>query len=364
MTRKKGGTKAAVAPPLTAGDVTGLIILTSASASEAAQESALLGGSFFTHALVTGLRGAADEDSDFIVTVDEAYSYAYHATLVLTEATRGGPQHATRELELRGTGAIGLADLRRKTSALVLDDHFAGRFAIYDARQRNVAEVTKKEGRASSIAFAPGTYQVFFDAVDGVRKATVTLVPDRSVRASALRFIEVATSDTVTRGVTPTLSPRGRALAENAYRMQAIRLKPGLLGSKRVVQGDTEVPLDGSTFYRVVGREDLFAETQGRAAWQTGLWTAGTILAGVGGAVCLGGVAAVAWGDDERWERSPLQTTGAFLVLPGVCALGTGVCTASASTLIPVDPLSQEDREVLIEAHNATTRRGLGLMAH
>ena len=77
-----------------AAEVRGHAYLTSSSADEAAQESDRIGGSFFTHFLVTGLRGAADADSDKRVTLDEAYRFAFDETLARTEAIGGGPQHA------------------------------------------------------------------------------------------------------------------------------------------------------------------------------------------------------------------------------------------------------------------------------
>jgi len=55
----------------------GTAILASAGFGELAQESARLGGSYFTHHLVSALYGAADDDSDLRVTLKEAYLYAY-----------------------------------------------------------------------------------------------------------------------------------------------------------------------------------------------------------------------------------------------------------------------------------------------
>src|SRR6478736_3882515 len=60
--------------------LSGMVLLTSSGADELSQESRALAGSVFTHHLVSGLRGAADEDGDHQVTISEAYHYAYGRT--------------------------------------------------------------------------------------------------------------------------------------------------------------------------------------------------------------------------------------------------------------------------------------------
>ena len=84
----------------------GLAFLTASSASEDAQESDELRGSFFTHALVSGLLGAADRDGDGAVVLDEAYRYAYEATLRATSRTFAGTQHPTFRYDFRGQGEL------------------------------------------------------------------------------------------------------------------------------------------------------------------------------------------------------------------------------------------------------------------
>ncbi|MEO1172273.1 MAG: caspase family protein, partial [Myxococcota bacterium] len=94
LTRMKGGKKREPLSLDESAQVKGSAILTSASATEAAQESDQLGGSFFTHYLVSGLRGAADSDGDGRITLTEAYQFAYQETLRRTEKTQAGAQHA------------------------------------------------------------------------------------------------------------------------------------------------------------------------------------------------------------------------------------------------------------------------------
>ena len=113
LTRVKGG--APVAPfdlrvdERIAGE--GAVFLTSSSASEDSQESDEIKGSFFSHALISALLGAADDNGDGRVTLDEAYRYAYEATLRASSRTLFGLQHPTFQYELRGQGDLVLATL-------------------------------------------------------------------------------------------------------------------------------------------------------------------------------------------------------------------------------------------------------------
>jgi hypothetical protein len=76
LTRFKGGRiRAPFALPDERQLGDGVAFLTASSASEDAQESDELRGSFFTHAFVSGLLGAADQDGDGSIALDEAYRY-------------------------------------------------------------------------------------------------------------------------------------------------------------------------------------------------------------------------------------------------------------------------------------------------
>ena len=62
-------------------------MLASSSGSELSQESETLRSSYFTHHLLVGMRGAGDANRDGQVSIDEAYRYAYHQTLLATAET-------------------------------------------------------------------------------------------------------------------------------------------------------------------------------------------------------------------------------------------------------------------------------------
>ena len=97
LTRVKGGR---LAPPIAivVGDAIpadGVVFWSASAASEDAQESDDIQGSFFTHYLVSGLAGPADVNGDGAITTDEAFEYARAATLRASSRTLAGPQHAT-----------------------------------------------------------------------------------------------------------------------------------------------------------------------------------------------------------------------------------------------------------------------------
>ena len=95
MTRKKGGTRRPAFLYDQASQVMGHAFLTSASEDEVAQESDRIRGSFFTHYLVSGLRGAADLSGDRRVTPHRGLSLrlrgdvAYHRVDRRWRSTRG-----------------------------------------------------------------------------------------------------------------------------------------------------------------------------------------------------------------------------------------------------------------------------------
>ncbi len=161
ITREKGGRRG---PSFLedAGDVggqTGVVLIGSSSADESSQESDELGGSFFTHHLVSGLRGDADVSGDRKVTLSEVYTYAYHRTVRATANTRAGPQHPTYSYDLEGQGEVILTDLATSTAALIFEAASAGDFLVFDdTHDRVAAELSKKSGEARRLALPPGRY--------------------------------------------------------------------------------------------------------------------------------------------------------------------------------------------------------------
>jgi hypothetical protein len=180
LTRSKGGRNV---PAFLVDQSTrseGYAILTSSSENEAAQESDRIGGSYFTHALNSGLRGAADASQDGRVTLHEAYQFAYNETLVRTQSTRGGPQHAGYEMQLTGSGDVVLTDLREASSFLDLAKDLQGRIFIRDSAERLVAELYKPADSEMRLGLSAGTYGLRVLQGDRWGAGTVTLEDGKS----------------------------------------------------------------------------------------------------------------------------------------------------------------------------------------
>jgi len=183
LIRGKGGIRRAPFLMDESSEVKGHAYLTSSSANEVAQESDRIGASYFTHHLVTGLRGAADVNNDRRVTLSEAYQYAFHQTLARTEKTRKGPQHPNYDFELAGSGDIVITALGAMASTMLFEKAIGGRFFIRDARGRLVAELEKIPGRRIELGLDPGRYRVNLHQNDRVFTTEITL---RRGRRSAL----------------------------------------------------------------------------------------------------------------------------------------------------------------------------------
>ncbi|HEX7840872.1 MAG TPA: caspase family protein, partial [Kofleriaceae bacterium] len=125
-------------------DASGVAVLASSSGSELSQESVELHSSYFTYHLLVGLRGAGDADRDGQVSIDEAYRYAYHQTLLATAGTAVGGQHVSLEVDLKGHGDVPLSFPRAATAAIELPGALEGQALVEDRRARTVVAETYK----------------------------------------------------------------------------------------------------------------------------------------------------------------------------------------------------------------------------
>ncbi len=137
---------------------TGEAFIASSAADEAALESAEIGASFFSHHFISGLRGAADLSGDGLVTLAEAYQYAFARTLRATSDTIVGPQHPAYDYHLAGRGELVLTELRHPSAALDLPTGFDRMLLVETAREQVIAEIGPRS--AHRIAVGPGNYQL------------------------------------------------------------------------------------------------------------------------------------------------------------------------------------------------------------
>jgi Caspase domain len=153
----------------------GAAVLAAAEWYEAAQESDALGGSFFTHALVSGLRGAADLDRDGVVTLTELHSHVSRDTSLRT-ARAGLRQHPTYRFDIAGRGDIVLANLRSGEARIVLGASIGGTVLVVEHGSSSVlVEAGKRDGETLVLAVPKGRYQVLVRDGDRIGVTDVTL---------------------------------------------------------------------------------------------------------------------------------------------------------------------------------------------
>ncbi|MBN1648462.1 MAG: caspase family protein [Spirochaetales bacterium] len=161
FTRLKGGRRDAPFLIDESNETSGHAFITSSSADEAAQESDALRASYFTHYLISALRGAADNTQDGVVTIHEAYSYASAETQSTTQNTQAGPQHPSYDMKLSGSGGeLVLTDLRSTSAGMTFAEELSGKIYIKDYSGRLVLEARKHAGSQLRIAIPPGMYYV------------------------------------------------------------------------------------------------------------------------------------------------------------------------------------------------------------
>ncbi|HLM44903.1 MAG TPA: caspase family protein [Myxococcaceae bacterium] len=211
LTRTKGARRAP-AFAIESGasrDARGLVILTSSAANEDSQESDLLGGSFFSHHLASGLMGDADRSGDGQVTLFEAYSHAYARTVADTADSSAGPQHPTFSYDLAGNGDLVLTDLRVRDEGLLVPRAAPpGAYYFVDPSGSVVAELDKAPETERRVALAPGTYKVKRRLADRLRIGEAEVRRGRTTVLDESRLRDAPFSDDPVKG-TP---PRERAL--------------------------------------------------------------------------------------------------------------------------------------------------------
>jgi hypothetical protein len=182
VTRVKGGSPA---PPIALSAVTelpgeGVIVLTASTAGEDAQESDTLAGSFFTHYLLSALRGAADDNNDQIVTVAEAFAYTREQTILASSRSLAGTQHPTFHYDLRGRSDVTLTDLGsdKGRGRLTLPDN-ATYLVMRGALGGGVVGEIGAGVKRRTLSLRPGTYAVRGRARDALLEGTVTVAANR-----------------------------------------------------------------------------------------------------------------------------------------------------------------------------------------
>ena len=162
FSRLKGGTAGAPFEVLVEAKLEGEghVALTSSAADEDSQESDRLGGSYFTHHLVSGLRGAADASADRVITLDELYRYVYRHTVRATRATLAGVQHPGYRYDIRGRGELVIATVPAPSGRVaLLRFDVPGSYMVTNERTGEVTAEVRSTRPGARLVVAPGTYR-------------------------------------------------------------------------------------------------------------------------------------------------------------------------------------------------------------
>lgn len=122
----------------------GRAIISSSTGEQISWEAPQLKNSVFTHYLLEGLRGKADKDHDGVVTLNEAYEYAYSRTKDQTE----GRQHPQIEGKMVGAFPLSFVGLRLPPSELrkkVLEAAASGNLAHLEQFLASGADVNVRD---------------------------------------------------------------------------------------------------------------------------------------------------------------------------------------------------------------------------
>jgi len=229
--RLKGGVQRAPFLNQDSSQMKGHAFLTSSSENEASQESDTLQGSFFTHYLVSGLRGGADRVGDGLITLNEAYEYAFQNTLSRTESTRAGPQHPSYEIQLSGTGNLVLSDIKASHARLEVASDVVGKLYVRNPQGQLFAEVVKEPGTPLTLAFPSGVYTVTAVTPQKSLSSRVSLTSQGVATLSSRDFQEQELARFAVRGPAPS-EPEKRDETFTVDMLPfSLGLIPGLPGS-------------------------------------------------------------------------------------------------------------------------------------
>jgi hypothetical protein len=209
LTRAKGGRPAPqiqlqVLQPLASE---GLVILSSSSASEDSQESDEISGSFFTHHLVSGLLGAADENADGLISLAEAYRYTYENTLRVTSMTLS-VQHPGFRYEVRGQGELILTRGRTGANKRGWLELPAGRSYLLFARGRAgpLAAEMPESAKSRTLSLPAGRYFVRSRAATHLLEGEVDVVRGETRRVVDPELSRLEYARLVRKGLGPARS--------------------------------------------------------------------------------------------------------------------------------------------------------------
>lgn len=240
LTRSKGGYRRPAFLLDASSDMKGYAFLTSSSAEEVAQESDSIKASFFTHYFLSGLRGAADVSGDRLVTLNEAYQYAFRETLASTERTVYGAQHAAYDINLTGSGEVVLTDLREISAGITISGNLRGRLFLRDVSGNLIVEMNKQHDQPVDLGLSPGTYVVLLDTGSGMYRTEVEVQNGELVliTPSVLKPVEGISSRP--RGDTEVVTEQSGSYVSDAYLNRPVHVGIVDIAHLRIMEASSE----------------------------------------------------------------------------------------------------------------------------
>lgn len=139
----------------------GQVWLHASSDGEAAQESDELQGAIFTHAWLSGLRGAADSNGDARVTLDESFAFAHSQTLIRSSKSSGVMQKPEAVINLHEAAPVVITQTGTRMASLGLPQARDTHFLVYSAASKSVlSELWGSPDRRLFLRLPPGRYVV------------------------------------------------------------------------------------------------------------------------------------------------------------------------------------------------------------
>jgi hypothetical protein len=195
----------------------GYAVITSSSAGEDAQESDALKSSIFTHHFLAALRGPADVNHDGLVTLGEAYAYAYEQALKSSMVTVVGSQHATYDYDLRGRADPVLADLRSVADQARLLLPTPGEYLVMSADAASVVLEAITKTKNTQVMLPPARYQVRLRTRTNVYQGEVTLSTGEATALDADSMKPVPLAQVIRKGETEARLAQGPSVAGSMH---------------------------------------------------------------------------------------------------------------------------------------------------
>lgn len=249
------------------GQVKGMAIVTSSTANELSQESDDLRGSFFSHSIMAGLRGAADSSRDGQVTLSEVYQFAFKRTLSSTAASLTGGQHPTYDYRMAGAGDVVLTRTLARDARLAFARESGATYTVVNRSSGDVvAEVMSSPSEDLYLAVPAGEYRFLRRTMGEVRERTLTLAAGSVTALDPATMARVAQASV--RSKSATLGLRNHLGAYAGVATSAVPGGPSLVGTLALAYARDFGPLalrGRASFSAFENAQDIYSSSLFRA---------------------------------------------------------------------------------------------------